>query len=470
VKTRDLVAIGIPAGPCAERAKQILQKAHASKRSMRAVQDDLARLAAAPAGFVDDELYGSLARQLLDHAAAVGTFRPRPGDAPYQIWGSNLEPDAVQQLKNACKLPVAVSGALMPDAHVGYGLPIGGVLATHEAVIPYAVGVDIACRMKMTVLDLPLNALTDDRSRLTQAIERETRFGMGATFRAPRQHRVMDQDWRVTTVTSRLKDRAWAQLGTSGSGNHFVEFGELTVLDETVGLSRGRYLALLSHSGSRGAGAQVAQHYSRLARELHPELPQQLSHLAWLDLYTAAGQEYWAAMELMGGYAAANHELIHAYVARALGAGTMLDIENHHNFAWRERHRLPDGSEAEVIVHRKGATPAGTGVLGIIPGSMGTPGYVVRGKGVASSLNSAAHGAGRRMSRTKAKELFTWDVAQKFLRERGVTLLSAGLDEVPMAYKDIDEVMAAQNDLVEPLARFEPRLVKMAPGGEPPED
>jgi tRNA-splicing ligase RtcB len=175
-------------------------------------------------------------------------------------------------------------------------------------------------------------------------------------------------------------------------------------------------------------------------------------------------------MELMGLYAAANHELIHGSVARALGVNVMLDIENHHNFAWRERHRLLDGSESDVIVHRKGATPAGAGVLGIIPGSMGTPGYVVRGKGVASSLNSASHGAGRRMSRTKAKELFSWDVAQQFLRERGVTLLSAGLDEVPMAYKDIDEVMAAQRDLVEPLARFDPRLVKRAPSGEPPED
>jgi tRNA-splicing ligase RtcB len=172
----------------------------------------------------------------------------------------------------------------------------------------------------------------------------------------------------------------------------------------------------------------------------------------------------------MGLYASANHELIHASIARALDVTVMLDIENHHNFAWRERHRLPDGSEAELIVHRKGATPAGVGVLGIIPGSMGTPGYVVRGRGAANSLNSASHGAGRRMSRTKAKELFTWSQAQQFLRQHRVTLLSAGLDEVPMAYKDIDEVMAAQSDLVEPLARFEPRLVKMAPSGEPPED
>jgi tRNA-splicing ligase RtcB len=470
MKTRDLVTIGIPAGVCADRAKQILQEAHASKRKISTVTEDLKRVATSPAAFVDDEVYGGLAQGLLDHHAAAATFRRRERDAPYQIWGSNLEPDAVQQLRNACLLPVAVSGALMADAHVGYGLPIGGVLATHEAVIPYAVGVDIACRMKLTVLDLPLSALADAKPRLTKALERETRFGMGATFRSPRQHEVMDRDWRVTAVTSRMKDRAWSQLGTSGSGNHFVEFGELTVLDETAGLPRGSYLALLSHSGSRGTGAQVAQHYSRLARELHRELPQPLSHLAWLDLSSDAGQEYWAAMELMGRYAAANHELIHAHIATGLGVDVLLDIENHHNFAWRERHRRPDGSEAEVIVHRKGATPAGTGVLGIIPGSMGTPGYVVRGKGVAASLNSAAHGAGRRMSRTKAKEMFTWDTAQRFLRERGVTLLSAGLDEVPMAYKDIDEVMAAQRDLVEPLARFEPRLVKMAPGGEPPED
>jgi len=362
------------------------------------------------------------------------------------------------------------AGALMPDAHVGYGLPIGGVLATDDAVIPYAVGVDIACRMKMTVLDLPVRALTDEQPLLKSAIERETRFGMGATFKQKRQHDVMDLDWRVTDLTTRLKDRAWAQLGTSGTGNHFVEFGLLTVADESVGLPTGEYLALLSHSGSRGTGAQIAQHYSRLARKRHPELPKELAHLAWLDLSSEPGQEYWAAMELMGRYAAANHALIHAHIARTLGADVRLDLENHHNYAWRERHRLPDGTEREVIVHRKGATPAGKGVLGIIPGSMATPGYVVRGKGVAASLNSAAHGAGRRMSRTQAKREFDWRTAQAFLRERNVTLLSAGLDEVPMAYKDIDEVMAAQQDLVEPLARFDPRLVKMAPGGERPED
>jgi tRNA-splicing ligase RtcB len=401
---------------------------------------------------------------------ANGPFAPRAVDAPYQVWGTDHDAAALEQMKNACSLPVAAAGALMPDAHVGYGLPIGGVLATENAVIPYAVGVDIACRMKMTVLDLPVAALSEQQDRLTAAIERETRFGVGATFKARRQHDVMDADWKASPVTAGLKDKAWSQLGTSGSGNHFVEFGALTVTDAAAGLPPGEYVALLSHSGSRGSGAQIAQHFSKVARQAHPELPHALSHLAWLDLSSEAGLEYWLAMELMGEYAAANHALIHQHVARHLGVEVRLDLENHHNYAWRERHVLPDGRERDVIVHRKGATPAGAGMLGIIPGSMATPGYVVRGKGSAAALDSASHGAGRRMSRTAAKKAFTWAQAQQFLRERGVTLISAGLDEVPMAYKDIDTVMAAQRDLVEPLARFDPRLVKMAHSGEPPED
>lgn len=384
---------------------------------------------------------------------------------PYRQWGEDLEPQAVAQMSNACRLPVAVRAALMPDAHLGYGLPIGGVLATRNAVIPYAVGVDIACRVKMTVLDLPVGALGDQQHRLRSAIDRETRFGIGSSFKQPREHEVMDRDWQVSPITAQNKDRAWSQLGTSGSGNHFVEFGELTCEDRRLGLEPGTYLAFLSHSGSRGVGAAVADHYSKLAMRQRSELPSELRHLAWLDLSSAAGQEYWYAMELMGNYAAANHACIHRHVAENLGAQVLLDLENHHNFAWRERH---DGEE--LIVHRKGATPAGAGVLGIIPGSMATPTYVVRGKGSAESLESASHGAGRVMSRTAAKKKFRWPEANALLRERGVTLMSAGLDEVPMVYKDIDRVMREQQDLVEPIARFLPRLVKMAPAGERPED
>ncbi len=275
----------------------------------------------------------------------------------------------------------------------------------------------------------------------------------------------MDRDWSVTHVTDRMKDKAWSQLGTSGSGNHFVEFGVFTVDRDDLGVPRGKHLALLSHSGSRRTGSEICDHYSRVALEKHPELPSEVKHLAWLSLKSGEGQEYWRAMELMGEYAAANHACIHRHIAEHLGAEVLLDLENHHNFAWKEVH---DGEE--LIVHRKGATPAGAGVLGIIPGSMATPTYVVRGLGDASSLNSAAHGAGRRMSRKAAIRKYDWKFVNPVLKERGVELISAGLDEVPMVYKDIDEVMRAQSDLVEPLATFQPKLVKMAPAGERPED
>lgn len=151
-------------------------------------------------------------------------------------------------------VPVAVAGALMPDAHVGYGLPIGGVLATENAVIPYAVGVDIACRMKMTVYDLPVRELERKRERFIGAIEKETRFGVGATFQDKREHSVMEEDWTVSPVVLKNRDRAWSQLGTSGGGNHFVEFGVFKNEQAVEGLPAGEYVALLSHSGSRGTG------------------------------------------------------------------------------------------------------------------------------------------------------------------------------------------------------------------------
>jgi tRNA-splicing ligase RtcB (3'-phosphate/5'-hydroxy nucleic acid ligase) len=389
--------------------------------------------------------------------------------APWKQWGRDIETAAVQQMINAASLPVAVAGALMPDAHVGYGLPIGGVLATEGAVIPYAVGVDIACRMKLSVLDLPPSALSGQKDRLAKTLEQETRFGVGATFRDRRVHPVMDREWSVSPITKRFRDKAWGQLGTSGSGNHFVEYGLLTVTDDRAGLPEGEYLALLSHSGSRGVGAQVCQHYSRLAMDLHPELPRELKHLSWLPLDTGEGQEYWEAMTLMGHYASACHELIHRSISKRLGAKIIGGVENHHNFAWKEKHQIGH-REREVIVHRKGATPAAEGDLGVIPGSMAAPGFVVRGRGSASSLHSASHGAGRVMSRKQATLTFTWSETRKQLAALGIEVLSAGVDEVPGVYKDIHSVMAAQKDLVEVLARFDPKIVKMCPPGEKAED
>jgi len=465
MKARELRNLGIPPGDAVQVALRAVARARKSGLATGTIRNRIHALVANPDAQRHDATFGELATTLLARRKARRGYVPRAEPAPYRRWGEDLEPESVRQLENACKLPIAVRGALMPDAHRGYGLPIGGVLATRNAVIPYAVGVDIACRMKMSVLDVPLNLLSRDPAALKTAIETETRFGIGASFSRRREHPVMDEDWTVTELLRRLKDKAWAQLGSSGSGNHFVEFGTFEVEHDGLGIEPGRYLALLTHSGSRGAGATIAGHYSKLAMREHPELPRELLHLAWLDLDSEPGEEYWRSMELMGKYAAANHACIHRHVSHHLGARVLLDLENHHNFAWKEEH---DGEM--VVVHRKGATPAGAGVVGIIPGSMATTTYVVRGKGNPESLNSAAHGAGRVMSRTRAKQTFAWSHVRRYLDERGVTLISAGLDEVPMVYKNIHEVMAAQTDLVEPIASFQPQVVKMAPPGERPED
>ena len=456
--------MGIPLGEATRRATDFVSQFILSGGDKTKLEEELKAIVANPALFAEDPMRKELAKAIVNAPPP-----PRTEPIKYRQWGEGLEHEAVMQMEKACLVPVAVAGALMPDAHVGYGLPIGGVLATENTVIPYAVGVDIACRMKMTVLDIPARELQKHQDRLTRAIEAETRFGVGASFKNRRQHEVLDADWSVSPVTNQNKDRAWSQLGTSGSGNHFVEFGLFTAHGEIHGLAPGTYVALLSHSGSRGTGAAVCDHYSKIAFSQFPDLPSELKRLAWLSLDSQEGQEYWAAMELMGRYAAANHALIHKHVAANLGAEVLLDLENHHNFAWKERHVI-NGVEKEVVVHRKGATPAGQGVLGIIPGSMASPGFVVSGKGNPESLNSASHGAGRVMSRTQATKTFEWKKVNAFLREKGVTLISAGLDEVPMVYKNIHEVMAAQSDLVTILGQFDPKLVKMAPHGERAED
>jgi tRNA-splicing ligase RtcB (3'-phosphate/5'-hydroxy nucleic acid ligase) len=464
VSGRDLIRLGVPSGEAQRRAVDFISKFILGGGDKTRLEEEVEAVVADPSAFTADGLRGELAKAILKSPPP-----PREAAVPYHQWGTGLDHEAVMQMERACLLPVAVAGALMPDAHIGYGLPIGGVLATDNAVIPYAVGVDIACRMKLTVLDLPVRDLDRKRERFVKAIEQETRFGIGARFQDRREHEVMDADWSVSPITHANKDKAWSQLGTSGSGNHFVEFGVFTNEAEVNGLPAGEHVALLSHSGSRGTGAMVCDHYSKLAIGRHPDLVSELKRLAWLPLDSAEGLEYWAAMELMGRYAAANHALIHRHIAEHLGTEVRLDVENHHNFAWKETHII-DGRKHEVVVHRKGATPAGAGVLGIIPGSMATPGFLVRGRGSAASLNSASHGAGRVMSRKAANESLKWERAKRVLEAAHVHLISAGLDEVPMVYKDIHAVMAAQADLVEVLGRFDPRLVKMAPSGERPED
>ena len=466
IRGDDLAALGLARGPAVGVALNALPKA-VKRLGRDGALAELGIVVAAPAEHTGHAWFGKVAEKLLAEQAALPVaFSERAVPAPLQSWCADAEDGALAQMHNALRLPSAVQGALMPDAHRGYGLPIGGVLATEGTVIPYGVGVDIACRMKLTVLDLPAGALDGQAALLERALLRETQFGTGATLRERADHAVLDEErWAGTQLVRGLRAKATGQLGTSGSGNHFVEFGRLDLPAADLGLEAGSYLALLSHSGSRGPGAQVAAHYTRAARALHPELPGELAQLAWLELASEAGQEYWDAMSLMGAFAAASHEVIHARVARHLGAEVLAGVENHHNYAWIERHGGRD-----VVVHRKGATPAGAGVLGVIPGSMATPGFVVRGRGSAASLDSASHGAGRVMSRTAAKQRFTWKAIKPLLDEAGVRLLSAGIDENPLVYKDINAVIVAQIDLVDVVARFTPRIVRMADAGERPED
>lgn len=424
-------------------------------------QEQLAKLQEvleAPESFRNDPVLGLLV-QAMDKPVEDGVVELAAEALPYRVYGGEgIEAGAIRQMDMAMRLPVAVAGALMPDAHQGYGLPIGGVLATNNAVIPYGVGVDIGCRMCMTLYDLPAALPVTDKDRLKKMLLDNTRFGK-ATFKNPKDDAVLSRtEFQDLRVVRELKDRAWQQIGSSGGGNHFVEFGvvEITQPVNEYKLAPGMYLALLSHSGSRGLGASIARHYTDIAMDVC-RLPQEAKHLAWLDLNTEAGQEYWLAMNLAGDYASACHHQIHERMATALGEQPLAMIENHHNFAWKEK----DTAGNEIIVHRKGATPAGAGVLGIIPGSMATPGYIVRGKGEAASVNSASHGAGRTMSRTKAKENIRAADVQKFLAAAGVEVIGSGLDEAPMAYKDIQQVMQSQNNLVQVLGSFMPKIVRM---------
>ena len=468
MNARQLEKLGLPS-ECIPAAIVAIQKM-VSDQGIRGkdIKAEIKSIVADPVPFLADPHWGDLAKEVAASLADDGFGDRSETQIDYPTWGEDIDPGAHVQMEQACRLPMAISAALMPDAHVGYGLPIGGVLALDNAVVPYAVGVDIACRMKLSVLDVAPENLKNQESRFEDALQRGTRFGIGSEHATPQDHPVMDEDWSVTRTTREKKDIARKQLGTSGSGNHFVEFGTLTLSHRCseLGLDAGVYTALLSHSGSRGTGAAVCSVYSSIARSRLPKKYQDsFGYLAWLDMDSEAGQEYWAAMNLMGDYAAANHDVIHRLVSKLLGARVISGVENHHNFAWKETH-----GGREVIVHRKGATPAGPGVLGVIPGSMATPGFVVRGKGNAASLASASHGAGRCMSRRAAKDKYTWKAVRNDLSNKGVRVISAGADEAPGVYKDIHRVMAAQMDLVDVLARFDPKIVKMCEDGSPAED
>jgi len=379
---------------------------------------------------------------------------------PYMVVGeigSDIEQAAVAQLELALRLPIAVRGALMPDAHPGYALPIGGVFAAHNAVAPAMVGVDIGCRMHLTIFTEPAEDVLARRAELFAELQGVTVFGAGGTRAKPADHAILDDArWGMTAQTRDLRTKAARQLGTSGSGNHFAELivGEALPGASTLNLP-GQFCGLLTHSGSRGVGYAIANHYIRLAQaetERRARVPRMYE---WLDLAGEAGQEYWQAMELAGAFARANHEVIHDTFARRAKLTALMVVQNHHNFAWRM---------GALVIHRKGATPAGDGELGIIPGSMATPSYLVAGRGSEQALWSASHGAGRVGSRSQARSRSTLAEARRTMAQAHILVEGLSVDEAPHAYKNIERVIQLQVEagLITPLAKMRPIAVIMA--------
>jgi len=361
-------------------------------------------------------------------------------------WATDVDPGTITQALKAARLAI-VEGhvALMPDAHVGLGATVGSVIPTRGAVIPAAVGVDIGCGMIAAELDVTEDQLPDTLEPLLDQIEQVVPAGMGRGHAdiADRAAAWMRAHEPATDLRDDQLQRAAKQFGTLGSGNHFVE----VCVDE-----RGVVWVVL-HSGSRGIGNQLAQMHIASARQLAVDLELRLEDpdLAYFLEGTPAFDAYIADMLWAQDYALANREQMMdntlRVVTNAIGRGhAVRRINCHHNFTQRETH-----GGVELWITRKGAIKADVGDLGVIPGSMGTRTYIVSGKGSAESWTSCSHGAGRRLSRTKAKKTYTTeDLARQM---RGKTWLSgrakALVDEIPSAYKDIDQVMADQADLVE---------------------
>ena len=398
--------------------------------------------------------------------AGNNVIEARKTPIPVTVFGElgvDLDQEVMQQMDNAARLPVAERAAIMPDGHLGYALPIGGVIALNNAVSPSFVGYDIACRMTLTVLDMPWGEFLEHRRKLAADMQAVTRFGVGAGFHGKdrREHPVMDDPlWRQLPALREYHSLAAEQLGSSGGGNHFVDalIGEVVAEAEWMPLPTGsKFVALMSHSGSRGTGNKLAQHYVRLAKqELQGKISGIPSGYEWLPLDSGAGQEYWKVMQLMGRYAQANHHLIHDLFLKRTGLSQIARWENHHNFAF-----LEDG----LVVHRKGATPARQGQVGIIPGSSGTPSYLVEGLGNPDALHSSSHGAGRQRSRHAARKAFDYQSFSEHMRRHDILAIGVAQDETFMAYKDIERVMALQEGvLVRTIAKMYPTVVIMGAG------
>jgi tRNA-splicing ligase RtcB len=379
----------------------------------------------------------------------------KPGRVPIHSWATPLEGSALEQATNLSNLPFAIDHvALMPDAHAGYGMPIGGVLFADKAVVPYAIGVDIGCGVALVETDLTVETLAPDLGRTLAQIARDVPVGTSS------QPTVVDREAALREMGRELPDsikpewfaRAVNQLGTLGSGNHFLEVQR----DEA-----GRVFVML-HSGSRSLGKTICDEFHKraLAQNLawHAQLPHR--ELAYLPVDTDDFRGYWAAMEFALRFAEVNRsrmlDAVDAAFARHTKVGRMERVVDiHHNYAAWEHHAGVNG-----IVHRKGAVRARAGETVLIPGSMGTASYVGEGLGNAAAFETCQHGAGRAMSRTAARKSKTSKEVYDEMAELGVALHSGDpktvAEEAAFAYNDIESVMAASASLVKPVTRLTP--------------
>ena len=358
---------------------------------------------------------------------------------PIKLWADKVEPLALEQAKNLANLPFAYKWvAVMPDCHPGYGMPIGGVLATQGAIIPNAVGVDIGCGMLAAQTDLTGLDMRDIEEAL-QLIRQAVPVGFN--------HHKSDQAWQGfdrapdSPVIQQELASARRQLGTLGSGNHFIEIQK----------GSDKHIWVMIHSGSRNFGLKAAEYYHKKAVAILEKADSNFpsKDLAFLSMDSVMGEKYFAAMNFCCEFALANRALMMRRVGEIFsdlfGAVFLKEINIHHNYAAIENHYGRD-----VLVHRKGATLAQQGTIGIIPGSMGSSSYIVKGLGNPESFNSCSHGAGRRMGRREASR--NLNLADEQRKMKGIVhgmRSKRDLDEAPGAYKDIDEVMRQQKDLVE---------------------
>jgi tRNA-splicing ligase RtcB len=381
------------------------------------------------------------------------------------VFGDPVDPVALQQIRNCQRDATHV--ALMGDHHVGYGCPIGGVVASPDKVAPGSVGFDIACGNKAVRLDLTLDDIRDELPRIADAIWGALSFGVGRSNKEPVDHALFDDpawdDVAFLRANPSLKTLAREQLGTIGSGNHFCDL----FADE-----KGRIWVGV-HFGSRGFGHKVATEF--IGRAGGNPNGSMTEAPAVLDVQTLDGQDYLRSMELAGRYAYAGRDWVCSKVTSLLGTREMESVHNHHNFAWHEQH----AGEGLWVV-RKGATPAAPGQRGFVGGSMGDQSVILEGADTpeaAEVLYSTVHGAGRVMSRTQAAGKSRWSGGRKVrispglvnmesvragIKRRGIELRGAGADEAPEVYKRLPEVLAQHGSTIQVLHRLDPLVVCMA--------